>query len=226
MFLSNSTSSFLALIFILISNAGCGVLKTAENTSAPTPELPRSMFPFSTKELENFQCEITETAGEVVRRKRIAKKGLLRRVDFDFGDSGQRALLQTDKEYILDLNRGVYAERPAGAGAADQFAETTHELLNIGRPSEFEETGREGSIVRYIVRPADGSLSEIVVEYDESIGMPVKQRFYSIDGTERTLRFSIEVSGFKSDPDPEIFTLPASWKIVSIKELLGPLERR
>jgi len=221
MFLSNSTSSFLALIFILISTAGCGLMKTAENTSAPTPELPRNRFPFSTKEPENFQCEIVETAGPVVRRKRIAKKGTWRRIDFDFGDSGQRAVLQTDKEYIIDANRGVYAERNS-AETADEFAEITHELLNIGQPSEFEETGREGSIVRYIVRPTDGSLSEIIVEYDESIGMPVKQQFYSIDGAERTLRFGIEVSGFKSDPDPEIFTLPLSWKKVSMKELLRP----
>src|SRR5687768_9327469 len=101
MFLSNSTSSFLALIFILISNVGCGLMKTAENTSAPTPELPRNRFPFSTREPENFQCEIIEIAGGVVRRKRVAKKGVWRRVDFDFGESGQRAVLQTDKEYII-----------------------------------------------------------------------------------------------------------------------------
>lgn len=221
MFLSNSTSSFLAFIFIFSSAAGCGLVNTVENTSAPTTELPRNRFPFSTKEPENFQCEIVETAGNVVRRKRVAKKGAWRRIDFDFGESGQRAMLQADKEYIIHVNRGVYAERTPAAGTADQFAEITHELLNIEQFSDFEETGREGSIVRYRVRPADGSLSEIIVDYDESIGMPVKQQFYSIDGSERTLRFSIEMSGFKSDPDPEIFLLPASWKKVSMKELLG-----
>jgi hypothetical protein len=221
MFLSNSTSSFLTIILILMSTAGCGVLRTAENTPEPTPDLPRNRFPFNTKEPENFQCEIVETAGDVVRRKRIAKKGTWRRVDFDLGERGQRAVLQTDKGYLIDVDRGIYAEKPEPASEPHQFADITHELLNIGPPSEFEETSREGSIIHYLVRLADSSASEIIVQYDESIGLPVKQQFFSIEGTQRILRFSIEVSGFKNEPDPEVFLLPPSLRKVPMKELLG-----
>ncbi len=220
MFLSNSTSSFLAAFIILISSAGCS-LRTSENVSAPTTELPKNRFPFSTKEPDTFQCEITETAGTVVRRKRIAKKGTWRRVDFDFGESGQRAVLQTEKEYILDIDRGRYAENIGAAGTGDQFAEITHGLLNLGQPSDFEEIGREGSMISYVVRPAETSASEIIVQFDESIGLPVKQQFYSIDSTGRTLQLNVELSGCESDPDPEIFSVPSNWRKVSVKELLG-----
>ena len=219
MFLSNSTASFLAIILIMTS-AGCGIPRSAEHSSAPTPEVPRNRFPFSTKEPENFQCQIVETAGGIVRRKRIAKKGAWRRVDFDFGDRSQRAVLQTDKEYLIDVSRAVYAERPVSPGGADQFADITHELLNLGQPSEFEEASRDGSVVRYTVRPADGTSSEIIVEYDESIGMPLKQQFYSIEDTQRVLRFTVEVSDFRNEPDAEIFSLPPGLRKVSIKELL------
>ena len=222
MFLSNSTGSFLAIALILMSTGSCGVLRTSENASVPTPELPTNRFPFSTKEPENFQCEIVETAGDVVRRKRIAKKGTWRRIDFDFGERGQRAVLQIDKEYILDVGRSVYAERPASSGSSDQYSEITHELLNLGQSSEFEETGREGSIVRYTVRPADSSASEIIVEYDESIGIPVKQQLFSIQDSERILRSSFEITGCKNEPDPEIFSLPPNSKKVAIKELREP----
>lgn len=175
-------------------------------------------FPFKTKEPANFQCDVIETAGETVRRKRLAKKGNWRRIDLDLGEPTQRALLHTDKEYILDLGRALYAETTLGAGG--QFSEFTHELLNSGQHAEFEESGREGNIVRYTARSGEGRSSEAIVHYDETIGLPVKQEFFSLEGGERTLRYSVEVVNFKEVPEADIFSIPSGFKKVSAPELL------
>jgi len=221
MFLSNPAKSFLAGLFILMSSAGCGLLRSDENTSSPVVDEPKRKIPFSTKEPENFQCDIVETAGENGRRKRLAKKGTWRRIDFDPGEKTHRAVLQTDKSYVIDFGRRVFAENASPSGAAPQFSELTHELLNIGGRSEFEEAGREGVVVRYIVRPADGVRSEIVVHYDESISMPVKQDFFTLEGAERILQLTVEIVNFKTDPDADAFSIPGGFRKVSMNELLS-----
>ena len=190
-----------------------------ENDSAPAVDGPKSKFPFRTKEPESFQCEIVETAGESVRRKRLAKKGTWRRIDFDPGEKTHHAVLQTDKEYVIDVARGAYAESAAGSGG--QFSELTNELLNNFRHADFEETAREGNIIRYTVRPVDSEASEIVVHYDESIGMPVKQEVFSTAGEARTLQFLVELINFRSEPEADAFAIPAFFRKLSMAELLA-----
>ena len=141
-------------------------------------------------------------------------------MDFDPGEKTHRALLQTDKEYVIDIGRGLYAETAAGSGG--DFGELTHELLNTGQRSEFEETGREGSVVRYLVHPADSETSEIAVQYDESIGMPIKQEFFSIVGAGRMLQFTVEIVNFRTETDAALFSIPASYRKVSMNEMLNP----
>lgn len=217
MFLSNPAKSFLALTLILLATAGCGWLKTAENTSVPSVAEPKSRYPFKTREPENFQCEIVETAGQSVRRTRLAGKGSWRRIDYDFGAGNQRTVLRIDKEYLIDFERKVFAEKPGVSGSTGEqaFSELTHELLTVGERAEFEETGREGSVLKYrIVNEA----SETAVYYDESIGLPVKQEFFSTTGGERSLEFSVEMVDFKLEPDADLFTLPAGFAKVSMEE--------
>jgi hypothetical protein len=219
MFLSNPAKSFLVSLLLLSSTTGCGLLRSNENTTGSTIEEPKSRFPFKTKEPEDFQCDIIETAGETVRRKRLAKKGTWRRVDFDPGEGTHRAVLQIDTEYLIDFGRGIYAENTS-ASSGGQFSELTNEILNTFHRSEFEETGRDGHIVRYIIRPSDGEMSEIVVHYDESIGLPVKQEFFTIQGEGRTIQFTMEIVNFKTEPDADIFLIPAGYRKVSIADFV------
>lgn len=220
MFLSNPAKSFLASFLILLSVAGCGWLKTGENTAGPTVPEPKSRLPFKTKEPENFQCEIVETAGGVQRRMRLARKGNWRRIDYDLGEKNQKAVLKTDKEYLIDLGRNSYAEKPVLAGntAAPQFSDLTHELLTAGQRVEFEELDREGSIVKYKALDDNAETGEIIIHYDENIGMPVKQEFFTINGGERVLEFSIELVNFKTEPDKDLFTIPTGYSRVSTDE--------
>ncbi len=219
MFLSNPARSVVAGPILLIITAGCGIFHTTDNSKTRSIEEPKRRIPFSTVEPENFQCEIVETAGPVVRRKRLAKMGLWRRVDLDYGEPGQRALLQTDKEYIIDVGGRRYAETETGQGG--RFSDLTHELLSRGQYSEFEETKSDGNSVVYTVRPENGGSSEIVVHYDKLIGLPVKQEFYSLAGAERTLAFTIEIVNFVNQPSQDAFIIPEEFKKVPLEELTG-----
>lgn len=225
MFLSNPAKPFLASILLLFLVAGCGFLQTNENKTVPLVPEPKSRFPFATKEPENFQCEMVVTVGTVTRRTLMARKGNLRRVDFDPGEKNQRAVLQTEKEYLLAFDKKIYAEKAASTGpiSADaQFSELTSELLNRGEHAEFEEVGREGSVVKYKVRLEDGGTNEIIVYFDEAIGLPVKQEFFTVLGSEKALQYSVEIVNFQTDVDESIFVIPAGFRKVSEGEFYGP----
>ena len=217
MYLSNPAKSFLLAIPFFVSTIGCGFVGSGSNNAPRVIEAPASSIPFKTKEPENFQCEILESAGKTTRRKRIAKKGSWRRVDFEPGEATHRAVLQTEKEYLIDVGRRIYAEMARQAGE-QQFSELTRELITAGSPSVYEETAREGSLVTYAVRPDGSNGSEMVLHYDESIGMPVKQEFYSLNDGVRTLSFSVELLNFSTEPELGLFELPAGFRKVSMNE--------
>ncbi len=221
MFLSNPAKSFLACILLLFATAGCGFLQTSENKPVPLVPETKSRFPFATKEPENFQCEIVVTAGETTRRTLLARKGDRRRVDFDLGEKKQRGILQSDKDYLIAPGEKIYAEnaaKPGTASADAQFTELTSELLNRSNRAEFEEIGREKSVVRYRVRFNGGESDEIVIYFDETIGLPVKQEFFAVDGTEKSLQYSVELVNFRTDVDESLFAIPAGFRKVSLSE--------
>lgn len=219
MFLSNPAKSLLACILLLFFAAGCGFLRSSENKPVPLVPETKSRFPFRTKEPENFQCEIVVTAAEATRRTMLARKGGMRRVDFDVGEKNQRAILQTDKEYLIAFDRKVFAENTAKTGVGEaQFSELTSELLNRSERAEFEEIGREKSVVKYRVILESADLSEIIVYFDELIGLPVKQEFFAVNGAEKTLQYSVDVVGFLTEVDEGLFAIPAGFRKVSLDE--------
>ena len=221
MFLSNPAKSFLACILLLFSGAGCRFLQTSENKPVPVAPETKGRFPFATKEPDDFQCEMVVTAGETTRRTMLARKGDKRRVDFDLGETNQRAILRTDKEYLIAFDKKIYAEKAVKSGTASadaQFTDLTSELLNRGEHAAFSEIGREKSVVRYKVSFDGDDLSEIIVYFDESIGMPLKQEFFSVEGAEKTLQYSVELVNFHTDVDDGVFTIPAGFRKVSLSE--------
>ncbi len=220
MFLSNPAKSFLACILLLFLVGGCGFLKTGENKPVPIVPETKSRIPFKTKEPETFQCEIDVTVGETVRSTLLARKGDLRRIDFDPGEKNQRTILQTDKEYLLSFDKKIYAEkatRTAPISADAQFSELTSELLNRGGRAEFEEIGREETVIKYKVSVEDNS-NEIIVYFDEAIGMVVRQEFFSGKGVDKTLQYLVAMTGFRTDVGDELFAIPAGFRKVSLGE--------
>lgn len=223
MFLSNPAKSFLAVSFILLAAGGCGWLTPADNTSTPAIPASGKRFPFKTKEPGVFQCEIVQTAGDSVRRTRLARKGGWLRLDFDFGEKRQMSVLRTDKEYLIDAERQAYAEKVplAGNTVETQFSDLTHELLFTGGiQGDFEEAGREDDLIKYRSGTDENASSEVILFYDPTIELPVKQEFYSVTGEERTLVFSVEMVNFKTEIDDGMFMIPHGFHKMPIAELL------
>lgn len=219
MFLSNPAISRVLFAAVLATFIGCGWLDPASNTSAPAAEIPAANFPFKTKEPENFQCDVIETGAGVTRHKRLAMKGPWSRLDLDVGTNNHRAILVTDNEYLIDIDRRIYAEVPGQpSNAAGRFSDLTRELLLASPRTDLEEIGREGSIIRFKASTDNSERSEVVIHYDTAIELPVKQEFFSIGDGQRTLTFSIEIVNFSLEPEPGLFELPAGFRKVGYDE--------
>lgn len=218
MFLSNPAKSFLACVLVLIISAGCGSEPDNQNTADPhIPEI-KSEFPFSTKEPENFQCEMVITAGETVRTTFIAKKGEKRRIDYNFGETDQRSFLQTDQDYIISYSKKIYAEisRGQNPGTAESpLDEFTSRLLNERSRPQIEEVEANGNLRTYKVIMGENGLSEMLIYIDPAIGVPVKQQFFSISGEQKTLRYTVELRNLTLEVDDGLFEIPKVLQRVS-----------
>ncbi len=218
MFLSNPAKSFLACSLVLIISAGCGSGPDNRNTGLTiVPEI-KSEFPFSTKEPENFQCEMIVTAAETVRTTFIAKKGSKRRIDYDFGTASQRSFLQTDKDYIISYAKKIYAEiAPSqNSGTAENvWDEFTSRLLNGRGQAQIEEIGTEGNLRIYKIIIGESSFSEILIYVDPAIGIPVKQEFFSVNGDQKALQYSVEFKNLVLEIDDGLFEIPKNFQKVS-----------
>jgi hypothetical protein len=215
MFLSNPVKIFHAAWFFLIVFAGCSLWRSDPTPTTTLASSPTSEFPFSLHEPDVFQAEIVIRTGENERHILIARSGGRRRIDYDAGTGNQRAVLITDKEYLLSFKRKEYTERPLATGLSAVDASLTGHLLNAHDYSDLEEIGREGPVIQYRARINEGSAAETMIFFDQSIGLPVKQEFFSIEGEARTLRYTFELRGFKTDVDESVFQIGSEFRRVN-----------
>ena len=214
MFLSNPVKIFHATWLLSIVFAGCSVWRSDPNPTTLASS-PTTDFPFSIREPEIFHTEIVIRTGENERHIFMARNVDKIRIDYDVGTDHQRAVLITDKEYLLTFKRKEYSERPLTSDLLSVDSTLTGQLMNARDYSDFEEIGRDGSVIRYTARVNEGSASEIVIFFDQSIGLPVKQEFYSIEGETRTLQYSFELRGFKTDVDESVFQIGKEFRKVN-----------
>ena len=209
MFLSTLAKIFPAAWLLSIVFAGCGVWRSNENSAITFASPPKSEYPFPTSEPRIFQADIVIRAGETERRMFIARSGENRRIDYDAGTENHKAVLITDKEYLLYFKRKAYTERTIASDPASLYEPLTGHLLNTRGFADFEEMDRNGSVVEFRARLNEGTASEVVIAYDETVGLPVKQEFYSIEGGQRALRYSVELQNFRADVDAAFFQIPS-----------------
>jgi hypothetical protein len=93
-------------------------------------------------------------------------------------------------------------------------------MLNQKIPAIFENLGSEAGLLKFRVKLGEpyNNTSEILIYVDESLKLPIKQQFYSINGEQRTLTFSVEMKDFKFETDEKFFELPEGYRRVSPKE--------
>src|SRR5688572_12044689 len=204
MFLSNPAKILNATFILSFFFAGCSLWQRDENPTTTFALPSRNEFPFATREPEIFQVEIVSRAGDIERRMAVARNGDQRRVDYDVGSENHRALLTTDKEYVVFFKRMIYTERPLSA-SGPPGDETASHLLNTRDYTDFAELGREGSVVRFRARINESAASDVVIFFDEAIGLPVRQEFYKVSGEDRELKYSVELRNFRTEVDTAMF---------------------
>lgn len=212
MFLSTPAKIFYAICVSSIVFAGCSLWRSSEDSTAGFTAEPKSEYPFAAREPEVFQAELVVRTGEVERRTFIARNGGMRRTDIDVGTDNHRAVLITDKEYLLYFKRMIFEERALSSNAAAVYEPLTAHMLNTRDYSSFREVKRDGSVVEFSARVNGSENSEVLIFFDENIGMTVKQEYYSIEGDKRTLQYAVELRDFRTAVDPEIFKVPQNFR--------------
>jgi outer membrane lipoprotein-sorting protein len=212
MFLSTPVKIFHVILIFPLIFTGCGGSGGNENTAMRfgTPELKE--FPFSSREPDVFQTEMVIVTGGIERRIFIARNGSKRRIDYDVGTDNQRAIITTDRQYILNFKRSVYTERELSSSLGDLYEPSVAHVLNLREYDEFREADRDGSIVQYQAKPNESEVSEATIYFDESIGMPVKIEFYGLENDERKLEYSVELRDFRNTVDDAVFNIPNGFK--------------
>lgn len=212
MFLSTPAKIFHATCFLSIVFAGCSLWRSTGNSASAPPPEPKSDYPFDAREPQVFQAEIVVRTGESERRTFVARDGYKRRMDFDVGTDNQRAVLITDKEYLLYFKRKVFEEHELSSNLAEYYEPLTAEMLSMRDYVSFKEIRRTGSVVEFTAHVNESVNSEVQIVFDESIGLPVKQEFYSIEGDQRKLQYSVELMNFDTSVDEGTFQIPVGFK--------------
>lgn len=217
--LSNSPNCFLAFALFLLFISGCRFWQNTDSTNVSQVPETKSEFPFSTKEPETFTVEIVASTGGVERKTLMARSGAKRRYDYDAGEEHRRTVIVSDKTYVLLPAKKVYtdnaaaANQPAGDPLGDPFA-----WLYAKPEVAVEALGVQDGLMKYLVRLAESNSSEIYIYVDETIGLPVKQEFFSVIGDTRTLQYIMELRNFRPEADGSAFEIPKDLRRVSFEE--------
>jgi len=224
------------LVFAFLSCQACSSCQSkTDATVSPAPfvvEELKSEIPFSTKEPVAFQTEIVVVAKDNFEDKTfIAKNGANRFIAFDFQGKTEFALLQLggDQSFLISPSQKIFAENQSEIAAAKN--ETLNDLLTAGwlnqkADAKFERLGAENNFVKYLVNLDETKKSEIIITVDESIGLPIKQEFYSISNEQRTLTLTMEMKNFNLQTEAKFFEVPKDYKKVLLKEFREILRRQ
>lgn len=212
MFLSNPVKIFTATFCLSIVFTGCTLWRGSENPATTFASQTKTEYPFVAREPEVFQAELVVRTGDIERRMFVARNWEKRRIDYDFGTDNQHTVLITDKEYLLFFKRKVFEEHAMSSNTAALYEPLTEHILSTRDYASFEEINRDGSVVEYRARINESSNSEALIFFDETIGLPVREEFYSLEGEGRKLQYSVELQGFRTEAGPELFTVPKNFR--------------
>ena len=219
----------LFLVFFVIFCSSCGFWRSAENTNSKAIEISdeaKSNVPFENKEPEIFQTEIVITNflnGEKSERKYfLARTGNKLLTVFNHGEKTENSILNDGaKTFFINAGTKTFRENQAvsnGVSSSDETLEfLTTEWLSRKTGANFERLETQNNLTNYRIRLNDSSASEIILTYDETLNIPVKQEFYSISGDQKDLTMSIELKNFQTSADEKHFVLPQDYKRVETK---------
>lgn len=226
--LSMKSIKLFLIIFALFCSS-CGFWRSSENVNSNAIEISdeaKSNIPFESKEPEIFQTEIVIT--NFLNNEKTEKKYFLARSGnktltvFNRGAKAENSILNDGtKTFFINSETKTFRENQSISNSVSSSDETleflTTEWLSKKTGASFEKLETQNNLTNYRVRLSDSSASEIILAYDETLKMPVKQEFYSILGEQKNLTMTIELKNFQTAADEKLFVLPQDYKRIETK---------
>jgi hypothetical protein len=212
MFLSTPVKIFCVICFLVSIFSGCSLWRETETSPVTFASTAKPEFPFTVHEPDVYQAELIVRSGDVERRLFVARDHEKQRTDYDVGTDDHRAVIVSDKLYVVYFKRNSYTERPVTSDLASLYEPLTASILNFRDYAEFDEVSRAGSVVEYRARINGSAVSDTSIFFDESIKMPVRHEVYSLSGGERKLEYSTELQNIKTEVDDATFEIPRGFK--------------
>jgi hypothetical protein len=215
MLLSNPVRLFVLVIVFMPVFQACGWWQKGQSEPAPLISETKTNLPFLAKEPEVFQAEFIRSDGVRESRSFYARKGAKWRFDWSVNGEIRYSMIQADSLYTVRHDKKLYEEASAGeySNAAPDFVnDLTNGLLRQRPYTTFEEIGREGNITRYKVQIENSGTGEIFIDFDNTLGMIVRQEFKN--GTD--IEFGFELRNIKLEADDSLFEIPAGYRKVTL----------
>ena len=213
----------LPIAFTCVLAAGCSFF------SEPTPDqpvaqaTPETDIPFDAREPQNFRADILVVSQDATTQRAYYRKAEKWRLDIFEDEDLLQSIVHSDGDMLIDHARKL-VHRPAkqtGSTEPDFIQELTVRALNRKRYRTFEDLGIDGTTRRFRATIDGQSQGEIILHYDETLKIIVKQEFFSavaVDGTERSPVYSTELRNVSFDIADSVFEIPASYRAASEKE--------
>ena len=231
MFLSKSIK--ISVVFAALFCQTCSLWQSSESRNANAFSAPfaaqelKNKIPFSSKEPDVYQTEIVLTSfsdGEKSERRSFtARNGTKLRSDFE----NKISFLQSseNEKFLIHNGKKIYVYSQMNSGVENESDNQikdflTTEWLNEKRGAAFENLGAENGLTKYRVRLEDlpDINSEILIFFDENLKIPVRQEFYTVNGEQKILVFSMKLQNLKLEADDKLFEFPKDYRKVSLNE--------
>lgn len=216
--LSNPLACPLIIAVAAVMFTSCNSAPASNENIITLTERTPQHFPFAVREPDVYSCEAFLTAGETVRRWGIAKSGDRMRYDHYDGDTPTVSEIITDKRYIIDHRRRVYAE-VTGGGLKDSSPAGPPPLFLMGAEYvKYRDAGTEGGLRKYI---AETGGEQVAVYFDEEKRLVVRQEFFTAEDSEGSRRTAsiFELRNLKQEADEALFQVPAGYRSVPLANL-------
>ncbi len=212
MFLSNPRRSLLFIALFLAFLQACGGSQTPQNKDISLTGETKSEFPFSAKEPEVYQGDLVTISGEAEDHYFVARKGDKWRYDVFRGAELSMSQIRADKMYGIDHQKKTYWEISQQGHAASDARDMTRSFFRGHEYRDFDEIGREGTLIKYKVRDPGEAKGDVVITVDTASGVVVKHEFMSQG--KQTPDFVYEVRNLKIEVEDSIFDIPQGYKKV------------
>jgi len=213
MFLSNPRKSFLFIAVCVAILQACGGSQTVENKDISLTGDTKSEFPFSTKEPEVYQGDFVVSNGVNEEHYFVARKGDKWRYDVFRGAERSMSQIRSDKLYSVDHLKKTCWEISGQGPAASNAVDMTRNFFRGHEYHNFDEVGREGTLIKYKVRDTGETKGDVLVSVDTASGVIVKHEF--MPRNKQAPDFVYEIKNLKMDVDDGIFDIPQGYQKVA-----------